>query len=198
MTEVVLATGNLHKAKEIRAILNGLGIKFLTLQDFPKMPDIIEDGKTFKENAVKKAKEIARLTGKTALADDSGIEVEALNNAPGIYSARFAGEKATNSANNKKLIGLLKDIPLARRKARFVCVIAIAEHGGRIYTAEGELKGIIALRPAGKKGFGYDPLFIVPRYKKTVAQLSSEVKNRISHRAKALKKAKEILKQLLK
>lgn len=196
--EIVLATGNLHKVKEIKDILKGLDLKFLTLQDFPKMPDIVEDGKTFEENAVKKAKEIARLTGKIALADDSGIEAEALNNVPGVYSARFAGEKASGSANNKKLIGLLKGIPLARRKARFVCVIAIAEPGGRIYTAEGELKGIIALRPAGKRGFGYDPLFIVPRYKKTVAQLSSGVKNSISHRSKALKKAKGILKQLLK
>ena len=196
MTEVVLATGNLHKAKEIKAILNGLNLRFLTLQDFPNLPETIEDGKTFKENAVKKAKEIARLTGKIALADDSGIEVEALNNAPGVYSARFAGEKAADSENNKKLIGLLKGIPLARRRARFVCVIAIAEPAGKFYTAGGELKGIIALKPAGKKGFGYDPLLIVPRYKKTVAQLSSEVKNRISHRAKALRKAKGILKQL--
>jgi XTP/dITP diphosphohydrolase len=196
--EIVLATGNLHKVKEIKAILKGLDLKFLTLQDFPEMPDIVEDGKTFEENAVKKAKEIARLTGRLALADDSGLEAEALNNAPGIYSARFAGEKSADSANNKKLIGLLKDIPLARRKARFVCVIAIAEPTGRIYTAEGELKGVIALRPAGKRGFGYDPLFIVPRYKKTVAQLSAGVKNSISHRSKALKKAKGMLKQLLK
>ena len=196
--EIVLATGNLHKVKEIKDILKGLDLKFLTLQDFPKMPDIVEDGKTFEENAVKKAREIARLTGKIALSDDSGIEVQALNNAPGVYSARFAGEKASGSANNKKLIGLLKGIPLARRKARFVCVIAIAEPGGRIYTAKGELKGIIALRPAGKRGFGYDPLFIVPRYKKTVAQLSDVVKNSISHRSKALKKAKGILKQFLK
>ncbi len=196
MTDVVLATGNLYKAKEIKAILNGLNLRFLTLRDFPNLPETIEDGKTFKENAVKKAKETARLTGKIALADDSGIEVEALNNAPGVYSARFAGKKAADSANNKKLIGLLKGIPLSKRKARFVCVIAIAEPAGRNYTVEGELKGVIALRPAGKKGFGYDPLFIVPRYKKTVAQLSSEAKNRISHRSKALRKAKGILKQL--
>jgi len=196
--EIVLATGNLHKVKEIKDILKGLGLKFLTLQDFPKITYIVEDGKTFEENAVKKAREIARLTGRLALADDSGLEAEALNNAPGIYSARFAGEKAADSANNKKLIGLLKGIRLARRKARFVCVIAIAEPEGRIYTAKGELKGIIALRPAGKRGFGYDPLFIVPRYKKTVAQLSDGVKNSISHRSKALKKAKGILKQFLK
>src|SRR3989337_555 len=143
MTEVVLATGNLHKAKEIKAILNGLNLRFLTLQDFPNLPETIEDGKTFKENAVKKAKEIARLTGKIALADDSGIEVEALNNAPGVYSARFAGEKAADSANNKKLIGLLKGIPLSKRKARFVCVIAIAEPAGRNYTVEGDRKSVV-------------------------------------------------------
>ncbi len=195
--EIVLATRNQNKVKELKAILKGLNLKFLTLQDFPDMPDIVEDGKTFEENAVKKAKEIARITGKIALADDSGIEVQALNNAPGVYSARFAGEKAADSANNKKLLGLLKDIPLKKRKARFVCVIAIAEPEGRVYTTEGELKGVIALKFAGKRGFGYDPLFIVPRYKKTVAQLSAGVKNRISHRSKALRKSKGILKQLL-
>lgn len=194
--EIVLATGNQNKVKEIKAVLKGLDLKILTLKDFPNIPEIIEDGETFKENAVKKARGIAGFTGRIALADDSGLEVLALNNAPGVYSARFAGEKASDSANNKKLLTLLKGLPFERRKARFVCVIAIAGPNGRVYTTEGELKGLITLRSAGRGGFGYDPLFFLPECKKTVAQLTPEEKNRISHRAKALRKAKKILRDI--
>jgi XTP/dITP diphosphohydrolase len=174
-----------------------LNLQILTLQDFPNLPKIVEDGETFKENAVKKAKGIANFTGRIAIADDSGLEVEALNNAPGVYSARFAGGKAEDLENNKKLLTLLKGLPLARRKARFVCVIAIAKPDGNVYTTKGELNGLIALRPAGKHGFGYDPIFFLPRYKKTVAQITAEDKNRISHRSKALKAAKKILRSLI-
>ncbi|MEK6682840.1 MAG: XTP/dITP diphosphatase [Nitrospirota bacterium] len=195
--EIVLATGNQNKVKEIKAVLKGLDLKILTLKDFPNIPEIIEDGETFKENAVKKARGIAGFTGRIALADDSGLEVLALNNAPGVYSARFAGEKASDSANNKKLLTLLKGLPFERRKARFVCVIAIAGPNGMVYTTEGELKGLITLRPAGRGGFGYDPLFFLPQYKKTVAQLTPEEKNRISHRAKALKNSKRILRDIM-
>lgn len=195
--EIVLATENQGKIKEIKAMLKGLDLQILTLQDFPNLPKIVEDGETFKENAIKKAKEIADFTSRVALADDSGLEVEALNNAPGVYSARFAGEKAKDLENNKKLLALLKGLPLVRRKARFVCVIAIAEPDGKVYATKGELKGLIALRPAGKYGFGYDPIFFLPQYKKTVAQISAEDKNRISHRSKALKAAKKILRRLI-
>lgn len=195
--EIVLATENQGKIKEIKAMLKGLDLQILTLQDFPNLPKIVEDGETFKENAIKKAKEIADFTSRVALADDSGLEVEALNNAPGVYSARFAGEKAKDLENNKKLLALLKGLPLVRRKARFVCVIAIAEPDGKVYATKGELKGLIALRPAGKYGFGYDPIFFLPQYKKTVAQISAEDKDRISHRSKALKAAKKILRRLI-
>lgn len=192
--KVVLATRNQGKVRELEAMLAGIeGIKVLSFQDFPEMPDVVENGQTFEENAVKKAREVAEYTNLVAVADDSGLEVDYLNGAPGVYSARFAGENKNDTENNHKLLRLLHGLPMEQRKARFRCVIAIATPWGDIYTTEGNCEGFIGYEMAGDKGFGYDPLFYLPEYDKTFAQLDLEVKNRISHRARALEKAKSIL-----
>lgn len=196
MFELVLATRNKDKIKEIKNILAGLKVKILSEQDFPEMPEVEEDGMTLKENAVKKAKEIAAYTGKWALADDTGLEVKALDGAPGIYSARFAGPDCNYSDNNKKLLSLLNDLPRSKRRAQFKCVIALAGPGRQIKTAQGVINGYIGFKAEGKHGFGYDPIFVVPEYNKTFAQLGLRVKNKISHRALALAKMKKVIKQV--
>ena len=193
MKEVVLATRNKHKTREIRHILKKSGIKVVSLDSFPKAPEVIEDKKTIKENAIKKAVTLAKYTKEPTIADDSGLEVDFLKGAPGVYSARFAGKGCTYDDNNRKLLRLLKDAPKSKRKARFVCVIAVADKNGLVDVAEGVIKGIIADETKGRHGFGYDPVFYYPRFKKTFAELSPSVKNRISHRARALKKAKSII-----
>lgn len=193
---LVLATNNKGKVRELKELLND--IEVLSLADFPQIPEIIEDGTTFAENAVKKAREIARITESIALADDSGLEVDYLDGQPGIYSARFAGEEKDDSKNNAKLLELLKGVPESKRTARFRCVIAIATPLGETYTAEGTCEGSILSAPEGNDGFGYDPLFYVPEYDKTFAQLDMNIKNKISHRGIALNKAKDILMEILK
>ncbi|MEA3485233.1 MAG: XTP/dITP diphosphatase [Candidatus Aerophobetes bacterium] len=194
--EVVLATKNLDKIKEVKEILKGSGIKIFTLKDFPNFPLIMEDKPTLKENALKKARAIAKFTEKIALADDSGLEVEVLKGAPGVFSSRFAGENATYEDNNRKLLSLLKGIPPEKRGATFRCVIAISDPQGDEKVAEGSCKGKIIEENKGDSGFGYDPLFQPEGFTKTFAQMSLEEKNQTSHRARALKKAKEALKQL--
>ncbi len=196
MLEIVLATRNKDKIKEIKKILRGLTIKILSIEDFSAIPEIEEDGKTLKENAVKKAKEVSKWTGKIALADDSGLEVDILSGRPGVRSARFAGENCSYNDNNKKLLNLMKDVPLEKRKAAFKCVMALALPDGRTKVATGICQGMITTESRGKTGFGYDPVFIIPRYDKTIAELGLEIKNKISHRAKALKKIRQILENL--
>ena len=198
MRKLVLATRNQGKTEEMRTILKASGIEgrfqIDSLLSYPNLPGIAEDGATFSENAEKKAVTVARFTGHIAVADDSGLEVDALEGAPGIYSARFAGDGAADSENIKKLLSLLTRVPFEKRTARFVCVIALAMPDGVVSTVRGECPGIISTEERGTSGFGYDPVFIVPAYDKTFAELGSDIKNKISHRAIALGKLCELLK----
>ena len=194
--ELVLATRNPDKCAELAALLGDLGIKIRTLADFPDAPEVVEDGDTCRANAVKKAVAIARHTGLPAVADDTGLEVEALDGRPGVHAARYAGERATYEDNWRKLIRELDGVPQQRRRARFITVAAVATPSGKMEVAEGMLEGVIAETPAGTQGFGYDPIFVVPQLGKTLAQLAPGEKNRISHRARAFSKVREILLKL--
>ena len=191
--ELVVATKNLGKVREIRKALKGFELRIYTLSDFPDVPEIREDGKSFTENALKKGRFYSKYLGKLAIADDSGLEVDALGGLPGIHSARYAGKGASNRENNRKLLKEMEGIRLSKRGAKFRCVIAMVSPDGREAIAEGTCKGRIGFKEVGKKGFGYDPLFILPQYGKTMAQLSIEEKNRISHRGKALRKLRRII-----
>ena len=195
LTEVVLATRNRDKAAEIAALLGDLGIRIRTLGEFPEAPDVVEDGETCEANAVKKATAIARYTGLPAVADDTGLEVEALGGRPGVHAARYAGEKATYEDNWRKLLRELQGIPREQRVARFVTVAAVAWPSGGVEVVEGVLEGVIADAPCGTHGFGYDPVFFVPEPGKTLAQLAPEEKNRVSHRARAFSQVREMLKR---
>lgn len=213
---IVLATNNRDKVREIRAILAGLDLTVMTLDDFPGAPEVVEDGDTLEANALKKAREIREFTGISALADDSGLEVDALDGAPGVYSSRFAGENVTYEDNNRKLLSLLEDVPRERRGARFRCCMALAlvsadrerlrlsvADGGEAarpdppeldaLVTEGMARGIITASLRGRTGFGYDPLFEVPDRGKTFAEIPLEDKNRISHRYRALVEMRELL-----
>jgi len=192
ISEVVLATRNRHKVEELAALLGDLGVRIRTLADFPNAPEVEEDGATCEANAIKKACEIARATGLTALADDTGLEVDALNGRPGVYAARYAGEHATYEDNCRKLVQELEGVPYERRTARFITVAAIAAPGEPAQVTQGVLNGYITEKASGSKGFGYDPVFYVPELKATLAEISAEQKNRISHRAKAFLQAKEL------
>lgn len=194
--KLLLATRNQHKKQELAAMLEGLGIEVLTLDEVPELPEVEEDGDTFQENAKKKAAVTARASGYTCLADDSGLEVRALNGRPGVYSARFAGPQADDRMNNEKLVELLKERDTSKA-ARFVCVIAIADPSGQIQVVEGECPGTITLEARGSEGFGYDPLFIPDGYQQTFAELGSEEKNQISHRGHALKKALPLIRDFV-
>ena len=191
--EVVIATRNPGKFREIKAILSSLPLKFLSLEDFPDLPEVVEDGATFAENAGKKARTIADSTGRPAIADDSGLVVDALQGRPGVYSSRYAGENATDRQRCQKLLEEMSSIPEGKRQARFVCVMAVALPRGRMEIVEGECPGWVTSTPRGKRGFGYDPIFFAPEFGKTMAELEPEEKNRISHRARALEKLKVIL-----
>jgi XTP/dITP diphosphohydrolase len=193
---IVLATRNQHKKQELVALLQDLPIAIMTLDDFPDAPDVIEDGETCEANARKKAVEIARYTGLPAVADDTGLEVDALDGRPGAFAARYAGEHATYEDNCRKLLQELQGIPPQRRNARFVTVAAIALPTGETQLARGVLKGSIAEEAAGSHGFGYDPVFFLPGRRQTLAQLSPIEKNRISHRALAFAQAKQMLQQM--
>jgi len=184
--KIVVATKNQGKIKEIKRILDGMEVQVVSQYDMGIHKTVEEDGATFEENALKKAKEIMELTGEITLADDSGLVVDYLNGAPGVYSARYAGEGATDEENNNKLLEALKDVPFEKRMARFVCVIAAVWPDGKRIISRGECSGMIHFKPAGKNGFGYDPLFFIPEYNKTMAEIDFELKNKISHRAKAL------------
>lgn len=191
--ELVLATRNQDKIREIKEVLADLKVKILTYENFPDFPEVREDGDTLRDNALKKARAVARFTGKVALADDSGLEVKALGGAPGVFSSRFAGEDASYEDNNCKLLSLLKGVPPEKREATFRCVIAISDPQEREKIVEGVCGGKIVEKNEGKEGFGYDPIFKPEGFTRTFAQMSLEEKNQISHRAKALKKAKEAL-----
>ncbi|MBX3335331.1 MAG: XTP/dITP diphosphatase [Nitrospira sp.] len=185
MNEIVLATRNPDKGRELGALLGGLGIRIRTLADFPSAPEVVEDGTTCEANAIKKAREIARATGVPAVADDTGLEVDALGGRPGVYAARYAGEHATYEDNCRKLLFELAEVPRPNRTARFLTVAAIAFPSGDVHVTQGSLEGVIAEQSLGDQGFGYDPVFLVPEFNKTLAQLTAEEKNRMSHRAKA-------------
>jgi XTP/dITP diphosphohydrolase len=191
--ELVVATKNKKKLREIKEILSGLDLKIISLAELPKTPRIIENGKTFKENAVKKAVKIARFTGEPALGEDSGLCVYALSGKPGIYSSRFSGKNKSDAQNNLKLLRLLEGSPLRERRAYYVCAVAFADKNGLVGVVEGRCSGVIGLEPKGSSGFGYDPLFVIPKYGKTFAQLGEKIKHRMSHRYHALEKAKKII-----
>jgi XTP/dITP diphosphohydrolase len=195
--EVVIATRNPGKFREIKAILSSLPLKFLSLEDFPDLPEVVEDGATFAENAGKKARTIADITGRLTIADDSGLVVDALQGRPGVFSSRYAGEKATDRKRCQKLLEEMASIPEGKRQARFACAMAIALPDGRMEVVEGECRGRITFTPRGKRGFGYDPIFFVPEFGKTMAELAPEEKNRISHRGRALEKLKALLPEFL-
>ncbi|MFY9270289.1 MAG: RdgB/HAM1 family non-canonical purine NTP pyrophosphatase [Candidatus Manganitrophaceae bacterium] len=195
---LVLATENRHKGEEIASILQGgMEIDLRTLADFPKVALPPETGSSYRENATQKALAAARATGHWAMGDDSGLEVTALGGAPGLYSARFAGEGVTYADNRKKLLDLLGTLPDEERSARFVCTIAVADPIGRACTVEGICNGRITRVDTGVGGFGYDPIFFVPEFGKTFAELSQEEKNKISHRGQAIRAMIPILKKML-
>ena len=191
--KIVIGTKNKDKLRELRSLLRGRGVKILSLKDFRACPDVVEDGRTFAANAKKKARVYSKFTGMLTLADDSGLTVPALKGKPGVMSARFAGPGGTYADNNRKLLRLLKRRPVSRRGARFVCVIAIYDKGRFVDIVRGECRGRIALSPKGRNGFGYDPVFIPRGFSKTFAELAPAVKNRISHRGRALAAAKETI-----
>jgi len=196
MLEIVLATRNQDKIREIEKLLNGINARLLSLDDFPGCPGVVEDGETLEANAKKKALVVSQYTKKHSLAEDTGLEVEALGGAPGIHSARFAGDNSTYEDNNRKLLRLMERFSLGERRAKFRCVAALAKPDGEVVTCEGVCEGVIAFEMKGESGFGYDPLFLLPEYDKTFAELGEDIKNRISHRAQALTKIKEIINKL--
>lgn len=192
--KVFLATGNKHKVDEIKAIFSGVkDIEIYSIKDGIEIPEVVEDGQTFEENSAKKAMEIAKYTNMITIADDSGLCVDALNGAPGVYSARFSAE-GTDEANNKKLMKVMKNEK--NRKCKFVSVVTLGKPDGRVYSFRGEVEGELLYEPKGNKGFGYDPYFNVKEYGKTLAEMP-EIKNKISHRAMALKKLELELNDIL-
>ncbi|MFH1691298.1 MAG: RdgB/HAM1 family non-canonical purine NTP pyrophosphatase [Candidatus Omnitrophota bacterium] len=196
--ELLVATNNQKKLKEIRELLADLDITVTSLKDYEGMPEIIEDGKTFSQNAIKKAATIAQFTKKLVMGEDSGLEVAALKNRPGVFSARYSGFGATDKKNNLKLLRELKNVPLKKRRARYRCCAALADAHGLIGVESGTCRGLIGFKSQGKEGFGYDPLFIVEKYNKTFGQLGLEIKHKISHRSKALLKIRALIEKYLK
>lgn len=184
--QLFIATKNKGKVREFSTFFDGKGIEIKSLLDLADDIDVVEDGSTFEENAIKKAEEIGRMIGKPVLADDSGLEVDALGGRPGIYSARYVGSAKNDQDNMDKVLDELKGIPVEERTARFVCVLAIYTPGAETKTVRGTCEGVIANEPIGEHGFGYDPIFYIPSLQKTMAQLDKEEKNKISHRANAL------------
>lgn len=193
--ELIVATRNKDKCKELQALLQDLGVRIRTIGDFPGAPDVVEDGTTCEANAIKKAQSAARFTGLPAIADDTGLEVAALDGRPGVYAARYAGESATYEDNWRKLLRELNGVPVSRRQARFVTAAAIAYPDGRVQVALGTLDGMITEQPRGTGGFGYDPVFLVPEKEKTLAEMTPEEKNQVSHRGRAFQRAKELLQE---
>jgi len=198
MLELVIATKNKGKLREIKELLSNLNLKITSLADYPDAPEVMEDGETFAQNALKKAATIALYTRKLTLGEDSGIEVKALGNKPGIHSARFSGPNATDRKNNLKLLRSLKSIPSSKRQARYRCFAALVDKNGIVDVVSGQCAGVITKQAKGKNGFGYDPYFMIKRYGNTFGELDPAVKAKISHRARALRKIKRILQRYLK
>jgi len=195
--ELLIATKNKKKLAEIRKILKDLNLKITSLADYTKTPRIIENGLTFRDNAIKKAVKIGRFSKRLTLGEDSGLCVDALNGRPGIYSSRFSGKDKSDLKNNLKLLKLLKGLALSKRKAYYSCAVALADKDGLLGVVEGRCSGFIGFKLKGNTGFGYDPLFVIPRYKKTFAQLGPRIKHKMSHRCRALKKAKKIIQKYI-
>ncbi len=195
--KLVVATRNRKKLLEIKEILRGMDLTLLSLDAYKNSPKVIENGKTFKENAAKKAIKLAHFTGELCLGEDSGLCVDALDGAPGIYSARFSGRDKSDIKNNLKLLRLLKDFPWLKRKAHYVCAVALADKQGLVGVVEGRCNGLIAFEPKGSAGFGYDPVFYILKRKKTFAQLGEKIKHKMSHRYHALEKAKRIIQKYI-
>jgi len=193
---LIVATTNPGKLREIIRLLEGLPMELLSLADYPAVSEAEETGSTFAENAVLKAVHAARHTGETALADDSGLEVDALEGRPGIHSSRFAGPGATDAQRNALLLEKMKDVSDQDRTARFRCVAALASPSGDVWTFDGVCEGHIMHEPRGEHGFGYDPLFYIPEHGKTMAELPPELKNRISHRARAIIAARAAIEKM--
>ena len=194
---IVFATGNAGKMREIRMIMEDMGMEILSMKEIGIHPDIVEDGTTFTENAIIKAKAVAALTDAIVLADDSGLEIDALNKEPGIYSARYMGEDTSYRLKNANLIERLEGVPDEKRTARFVCAIAAVLPNGELLTTLGTVEGRIGYEEKGANGFGYDPIFFLPEFGCTSAELTDEQKNEISHRGKALRAMKELLQEKL-
>ena len=197
MRRLVIATKNAKKLHELKKYLRSVRADVVSLKDFTAVPRIVEDRHTFKENAAKKARIVSRFVKGLALADDSGLCVKALGGAPGVKSARFAGPTKSDKANTRKVLGLLAGVPRPKRQARFVCAIAIADNGRIVKLIQEECRGLVASEAKGRYGFGYDPIFLVPAYGKTFGQLGLKVKDRLSHRSKALKKVRAFLRKYL-
>jgi len=189
--EIVVGSRNVGKLKEIQAVLAGLPVRLCSLADFPDAPEVEETGTTFRQNAELKATALADHLDRLVLADDSGLEVDTLDGAPGVFSARYAGKHGDDEANNRKLLEAIKDRPDSERAARFRCVIALAEPGRVLLTVEGECEGFVAFEPRGDEGFGYDPVFIYPPVGKTFGELDPAYKNQVSHRGAALSKLRQ-------
>ncbi|MBI5597160.1 MAG: RdgB/HAM1 family non-canonical purine NTP pyrophosphatase [Elusimicrobia bacterium] len=196
--KLLLATGNAHKAREMREILGGLPVELKTLADLPGIPPVVEDGRTLEQNAVKKAIGPALASGLWTLSDDTGLEVDALGGRPGVYSARYAGPDCDFAANCRKLLEEMRSVPGPRRGAAFRTVVALASPEGMVQYREGRLEGRIAEAPAGTNGFGYDPVFYLPDEGRTLAELSTEEKNRLSHRSQGLQAILPLLKEVVK
>lgn len=195
MKKLIFATGNQGKLKEIREIMADLDVEVLSMKEAGVQTEIEENGTTFEENAVIKARAVGKLTGELTLADDSGLEIDYLNKEPGVYSARYMGEDTSYHVKNASLVKRLEGVPMEQRTARFVCVIAAVFPDGRVETARGTIEGVIGYEERGENGFGYDPIFYVPELNCSTAELTPGQKNEISHRGKALRKMKEILKE---
>ncbi|MBD3246650.1 MAG: XTP/dITP diphosphatase [Candidatus Omnitrophica bacterium] len=194
MTELIVATKNAGKVKEIREILSAAEVEVKCLEDLPDTYALIEDGRTFEENAAKKAIPVSRVYPRVWTAgEDSGLEVDALDGAPGIFSKRYSGADATDQKNNEKLLAALRGLPPQQRTARYRCCVVLARAGRAVKVCEGVLEGVIAVSPQGNGGFGYDPIFSLPEYGKTIAQLSSAEKNAVSHRGRAFEKVRDFL-----
>ncbi|MFF2447753.1 XTP/dITP diphosphatase [Neobacillus sp. NPDC058068] len=198
MNEVIIATKNPGKAREFEHIFASRGIVVRTLLDFPEIPDVEETGSTFEENAILKAEAVSKALNKMVIGDDSGLMVDALEGRPGIYSARYAGEPKNDQNNTDKVLSELKNVPEAERTARFYCALAVAVPGQETITVSGTCEGRILEERRGSNGFGYDPVFYVPEQGSAMAELSSDEKNKISHRANALKKLDVVLDSILK
>ncbi|MEI6863089.1 MAG: RdgB/HAM1 family non-canonical purine NTP pyrophosphatase [Candidatus Omnitrophota bacterium] len=198
MRQLVIATKNVGKLRELQRYLKNVPADVVASGDFGHTPRIVEDGETFKANASKKAVVTSRCTKGLVLADDSGLSVDVLDGAPGVRSSRFAGPKKRDKDNNSKLLRLLTGLPVGKRQAKFVCAVAIADNGKVVKIIEECCRGRIAFASKGRHGFGYDSLFLIPKYGKTFGELGLKVKDKMSHRSKALKKAREFLKKYLK